>query len=172
MYKYGIINVGETMLVYHGSNVEVIKPIILKKNSLLDFGQGFYTTTNEEQSKEFATKVVQRRKEGVAIVSCYEFDEVALRKEKVLSFDTVSGEWLDFVSANRRGVYEGELYDFVYGPVANDDVFRTIALYIGGALDQESTLKQLKIKELFNQLVFCTDKALSYITFIKSEVVK
>ena len=34
------------MVVYHGSNVVVTEPKILKPNRELDFGNGFYTTTN------------------------------------------------------------------------------------------------------------------------------
>ena len=36
------------MIVYHGSNVEVREPKILKPNRELDFGNGFYTTTNAQ----------------------------------------------------------------------------------------------------------------------------
>ncbi|MCT4543646.1 MAG: DUF3990 domain-containing protein [Vallitalea sp.] len=38
------------MNIYHGSDVIVDKPKILKSNRLLDFGIGFYTTTNKEQA--------------------------------------------------------------------------------------------------------------------------
>ena len=42
------------MTVYHGSNVEVHEPKILKPNRELDFGNGFYTTTNIDQAIAFA----------------------------------------------------------------------------------------------------------------------
>ena len=38
------------MIVYHGSNVEVREPHIIKPNRTLDFGNGFYTTTNHDQA--------------------------------------------------------------------------------------------------------------------------
>lgn len=159
------------MLLYHGSNGAVENPIIFNKNSLLDFGDGFYTTTNLSQAIEFSKKVVERRKEGIATVSHYFFNEQeAYNNCNLLKFDSVSDKWLDFVASNRTGNYNGVAHDFVYGPVANDDVFRTVALYLGGALDKENTLKQLKIKQLFNQLVFCSEKALSFLKFEKAEV--
>lgn len=34
------------MILHHGSNVEVREPKILNPNRGLDFGHGFYTTTN------------------------------------------------------------------------------------------------------------------------------
>lgn len=49
------------MTVYHGSNVEVKEPMILKPNRELDFGNGFYTTTNLEQAVAFAKRVTQNR---------------------------------------------------------------------------------------------------------------
>ena len=83
----------------------------------------------------------------------------------ILRFDEPGEAWLDFVSDNRSGKYEGEAYDFIFGPVANDDVYRTFTLYTAGVLTKEQTLEQLKIKKLYNQLVLTTEKALSYLRF-------
>ena len=38
------------MKLYHGSHILVEKPILIKGNRTLDFGQGFYTTTSREQA--------------------------------------------------------------------------------------------------------------------------
>ncbi len=79
--------------------------------------------------------------------------------------------WLDFVMANRQGVYQGRQYDLIYGAVANDDVYRVLALYMTGVMDREQTLTALKIRRLFNQLVFATEKALQYLHFEGRELV-
>ena len=73
--------------------------------------------------------------------------------------------FLDFVSDNRSGNYEGPEYDFVYGPVANDDVYTTFTLYTSGVLTKEQILEALKIKKLYNQSVVGSEKALSYLKF-------
>jgi hypothetical protein len=52
------------MLVYHGSNLTVEKPRIIVSDRFLDFGPGFYTTTNLAQAKSFASRVTNRRKTG------------------------------------------------------------------------------------------------------------
>jgi hypothetical protein len=75
------------------------------------------------------------------------------------------------VAANRQGIYQGEQYDLIYGAVANDDVYRTITLYMTGVLSKLQTLEALKIRKLFNQLVFATDKALEYLKFEGREFV-
>lgn len=36
------------MRLYHGSDVVVEKPILLPRQRTLDFGAGFYTTTNND----------------------------------------------------------------------------------------------------------------------------
>lgn len=154
------------MILYHGSNTVVEKPRLVKQNRFLDFGFGFYTTTNKEQAISFAEKVTQRRKEGTKTVSVYELDELVAFKEcSVLSFDGASEEWIDFVAENRFGKYNGKKYDFIFGPVANDDVYTTFTLYTSGVLNKQQTLEALKVKELYNQLVVTSEKALSYLKF-------
>ena len=54
------------MILYHGSNMTVEKPRLIKQNRYLDFGFGFYTTTNRDQAVSFAQKVTERRKTGKA----------------------------------------------------------------------------------------------------------
>ena len=159
------------MTLYHGSNVEVREPKILKSNRGLDFGNGFYTTTNRDQAVSFARRVTRNRGEGIATVSVYEFDEtVAFPLCEVIRFDGVCDAWLDFVCDNRDGDYAGPVYDFAFGPVANDDVYRTLYLYRAGEIDRAETFTRLKVKELYNQLVFATPLALSFIRFRESEV--
>lgn len=155
------------MVIYHGSNVVVRKPRLITQNRYLDFGFGFYTTTNKMQAVSFAEKVYRRKKEGSKEVSIFEVDEDKLFAElSVLRFDSPNEAWLDFVAENRSGNYEGQSYDVVYGPVANDDVYTTFTLYQSGTLTKEQTLEALKIKKLYNQMVFATDKALGYLNFI------
>ena len=160
------------MILYHGSNVIVDQPKLISQNRYLDFGFGFYTTTNWEQAVNFAQKVTDRRKMGEATLNIYSVNEaVAFQECKVLQFDSPDEAWLDFVAANRQGTYQGEKYDLIYGAVANDDVYRTIALYMTGVLDKEQTLSSLKIRKLFNQLVFATEKSLQYLKFEGRELV-
>ena len=160
------------MIVYHGSNVEVKQPQILTPNRALDFGAGFYTTLNRDQATDFANKVFLRLGVGNPVLNTYEIDEqMAFPLCSVLRFDAPNDAWLDFVADNRMGVYSGPEYDLVFGPVANDDVYETLQLYVNGAISREYTMERLKVKELFNQLVFKTDRALAFLRFVRSEVV-
>lgn len=62
------------MILFHGSNVEVIQPKLIPQNRYLDFGFGFYTTLNKEQAVSFSRKVSKRRG-GSSIVSMYEEEQ-------------------------------------------------------------------------------------------------
>ena len=153
------------MIIYHGSNVMVEEPKILTPNRYLDFGAGFYTTTNYDQALNFAGKVTMRKKCGRSTVNIYELDECIFEKVNVLNFDSADEAWLDFVSDNRSGIDRTAGYDLICGPVANDDVYQTFILYSTGVYTKEQTIEALKIKKLYNQYVFTTDRALSFLTF-------
>ena len=153
------------MIIYHGSNVTVEEPRILTPNRYLDFGAGFYTTTNYDQALNFSGKVTMRKKCGRSTVNIYELDESIVEKVNVLNFESADEAWLDFVSDNRSGIDRTAGYDLICGPVADDDVYQTFILYSTGVYTKEQTIEALKIKKLYNQYVFTTDRALSYLTF-------
>ena len=155
------------MIVYHGSKVVVSKTKLIPQNRFLDFGFGFYTTTNKAQAIAFADKVYKRRKEGSKIVNIYALDEEKAFSEcAVLRFDSPDEAWMDFVCDNRSGIFKGDAFDIIYGPVANDDVYTTFTLYSAGVLNKAQTLEALKIKKLYNQLVLSSEIALRCLTFL------
>ena len=152
--------------------MEVARPRIVIPNRTLDFGRGFYTTTNLAQAADFACRVTFNRGNGAATVNMFEIDEaIAFEMCNALRFSGVGDAWLDFVADNRMGAYVGPEYDLVFGPVADDDVYETLQLYTNGAISRAYALERLKVKELYNQLVFKTDRALTFLRFIRAEAV-
>ena len=157
------------MTLYHGSNVTVEKPNLDLSRKNLDFGIGFYTTVNKSQAVDFAQKVKTRKEGKSQSVSVYDFDmEAAKTILDILQFASPDRLWLDFVHQNRHNIYAGKPYDLIIGPVANDDVFATLIVYEQGILNVEQTLEALKVKELYNQFVFKTEKALSLLKYTDS----
>ena len=158
------------MELYHGSSVIVEKPILIPQQRMLDFGAGFYTTTNMEQAEDFAKKVGDRRETEKCYVSVYEVaDFTTIKKElSVLEFTKPSEKWLDFVFDNRAGKYNGDAYDVIFGAVANDTIYRVLTAYEEGIVGKQECIRQLKIRKLYNQMVFASERALSYLKFIKS----
>lgn len=158
------------MILYHGSNTVVEQPKLIEHNRFLDFGDGFYTTTNKAQARSFA-RVVAARRGGIRIVNTYVYDENTEAGLKVRRFLSPDEEWLDFVSRHRQGVYDGDSYDIIIGPVADDEVYRTLRVYWAGLLTKEQAIEALKIKKPFNQYVFASEKALALLKFKKAEEV-
>lgn len=158
------------MILYHGSNMVVEKPQLIEQYRYLDFGNGFYTTTNRDQAIKFAKKVAFNRG-GNAVVNSYDLNVELIKTLKVKEFDGPNEEWLDFVSTHRNGTYRGPKYDLIIGAVADDDVYRTLQVYATGLLSKDQALEALKIKKLFNQYVFASNNALKALTFIKAEEV-
>ena len=60
-------------------------------------------------------------------------------------------------------------YDIVCGAVADDTVYAALQLFETGFLDEEETLKRLKIQNLYSQVLFHTDKSLKYCQFVRAE---
>ena len=157
------------MILYHGSKLTVEKPDLSLSRKNLDFGIGFYTTVNREQAIAFAQKMMIRKELKSQSVSVYNFDmDAAESVLDILKFTSPDRLWLEFVHQNRHGIYTGKTYDLIIGPVANDDVFATLIVYEQGILNIEQTIEALKVKELYSQFVFKTEKALSYLKFDSS----
>jgi hypothetical protein len=156
------------MTVYHGSTAVIQSPELHQSIRTLDFGPGFYTTTNREQAAGFTKKVYDReirqgKKPEGKFVSQYEIDyEDVKNKVDIRFFDFADEAWFDFIMANRRNMYTGRTYDIVYGPVANDTVYNTLIAFETGVLSKEETLVRLKVRKLYNQMTFKTERAFSF----------
>ena len=98
--------------------------------------------------------------------------EKAKSELNIRTFEKADEIWLDFVVANRMNKYEGDTYDVIRGPVANDKVYRTLIFYEEGDFSKEQTLMALMTTVLDNQITFCTEKALSFLEYMGSEVLK
>ena len=143
------------MILYHGSNIEVTEPQIIVSNRALDFGAGFYTTSSEEQAIRWAKLQALRRGDTKA---------AAL---SVLRFPSADGDWLRYVTDNRKSVYSGEKYDVVIGPVANDNTMPVISDYMAGIINEETALILLKPQKLADQYAFLTWKGLSMLHYVR-----
>lgn len=84
-------------IVYHGSNVEVPVPRVLQNGFYKDFGYGFYCTNLLKQAKRWAMT-----KKGNSVINRYKY--VQDSGLKVLKFEEMTDEWLEFVVNCRRGI--------------------------------------------------------------------
>ena len=162
------------MTLYHGSDQIIKIPELRSPTRTLDFGAGFYTTTNKEQAVNFAVKVYTRSiREGNIpkgkFISVYEVDYEKMKQElDILYFSSADESWLNFVMANRRNTYNGKKYDVIYGPVANDTIYRTLIAFENGVLSVADTIARLKVRQLFDQMTFASERALSFLKYSDS----
>lgn len=155
------------MKLYHGSNLSIEKIDLSKGRPAKDFGRGLYLSGNSEQAEKMADNVV-RRKGGEGVVSVFECpDDILESKDlKVLRFDGYSEAWLDFILQNRanRSLVQTHDFDIVYGPIANDAVAVSIALYTDEFISKKELLRRLKYRHETYQYFFATEKAISKLT--------
>ena len=155
------------MILYHGSHVDAVEPKILVSRRNLDFGSGFYTISSEEEAEMWAKSQYKRRHKGKATVTVYDFDEKCLDEIKVLRFEGPTEAWLDHVAENRKGLYKGDKYDLIIGPVANDNTMRVISDYIEESIDKETALILLKPQKLNDQYAFLTTRGLKLLKTVE-----
>lgn len=158
------------MEIYHGSLEIVSNPEIREPNRTLDYGAGFYTTTDFNQARDWVNRHGSKAKLGY--VNVYEIDMEAVRKSNTLWFDEPTDGWIDFVDANRNTPGFTHSYDFVYGPVANDRVYAAFALYEARLIGKQDLLTMLKVYDLVDQLLFHTPEALKLLKFKESRIIE
>ena len=88
------------MILYHGSDQIIESPELRSAARTLDFGSGFYTTTNKEQAEMFAIKVYNRsmiagelsKQETIARLKVRElFDQMTFASDRAISFLKYTG---------------------------------------------------------------------------------
>lgn len=149
------------MILYHGSNIEVRQPKLLKSQRALDFGAGFYTTSDFNQASSWARRTARIRKAGSPLVSVYEIDDETLNELRVLRFESADRDWLQFVAFNRKKLIEDNEWDVIAGPVANDQTMPVLVLFLDGFLSEEEAIARLLPQNLKDQFVFKTEVALN-----------
>lgn len=159
------------VLFFHGSKSEIIGDISLNYSRKdVDFGVGFYTGDNYEQSLDF---ICQKNDGSIYIL------DGDIAKLNVLQLE-VSLEWM-FIIAYHRGKLEKfhntlkykdikktiEDADVIIAPIADNRMFTTLDLFIEGAISTEQAIHALKDLSLGNQIVFKTIDSLKKLKMLE-----
>lgn len=158
------------MELYHGS-LEIVKsPEIRIPDRTLDYGMGFYLTSSFEQAAAWVRRKLSKRG-SFGYVNVYDYDEATESTLNVLNFAQADEDWLDFVMNNRMDRDFRHDFDIVKGPVANDRVYASFALYEAGLLGKQELISTLKAYKLVNQVLLHTSKSLSVIQWKEAKEV-
>ena len=147
--------------LYHGSSVEVRKPLVGVGRLKVDFGQGFYLSRVRKQAELWAKVVAGRRPGATAILNIYQFDDrksMQLAAGRYKKFGQYDLEWLEYVIDSRRGGKRHLNYDVVEGGVANDNVIDTVEDYENGVITADQALGQLAYKKVNHQICIHSQK--------------
>lgn len=152
----------EDILLYHGSGEIVEFPEIRKTKYTKDFSWGFYCTINYEQAYKWANKKSQN-----GFVNVYKYTEN--KDLKIKKFETMSDEWLDFITDCRSGKVHS--YDIVEGPMADDTIWNYVNDYINGDIPRSVFWELAKFKHPTHQISFHSIQALECLKFERSEAI-
>jgi len=153
------------MILFHGFDKIIERPVTNFGRNKVDFGQGFYLTSIHEQAVKWAKVIAFKKGLGKAFVSEYNFDENLLKSlgSRYKKFPAYDMDWLDYVIDCRNGGDLQNQYDVVEGGVANDNVIDTVENYENGIITAEQALGQLQYKKVNHQLCIRSQEVLDKI---------
>lgn len=149
----------EKRILYHDSRDIIKYPEIRKQKYNKDFYFGFYCILIKEQAERWAT-----RYGNTGIINEYLYTPKS--NLHILSFSTMTEEWLDFIVSCRSG--KSHKYDIVEGPMADDKIFNYIQNFIDGEISRAAFWELAKFRKPTHQISFNTQESLKEIKFLKS----
>ena len=162
------------MILYHGSNIEIVHIDLSRCRPYKDFGRGFYTTPFEEQAWAMARRTV-RLYGGTPCITLFNVNDGILNDQSFRTrvFDAPCIEWALFVMNNRNRTFADSSslecnadnkYDIVSGPVANDDLVALLNLYIAGTISDSALTAEMIFRKMTNQISFHTELIVAHLT--------
>ncbi|MBQ8706529.1 MAG: DUF3990 domain-containing protein [Succinivibrionaceae bacterium] len=149
------------MILFHGSNQEITNPGLRYSRRNLDFGIGFYTTTDLSQAEKWARRVAKIRNIGKPVVSVFETEQKLWTELSILEFKKADSDWLQLVVNFRTDQKLTCDYDVIAGPVADDRTVDVINQYIAGTYNEEIAMKLLLPMQFKDQWALKTENAVS-----------
>lgn len=156
------------MIVYRGGVEYVEEPVCdYNERDDLDFGYGFYTTSEWEEAVNWA-EVKSEEHLLPPVVNEYTLDDSYIHDNGYLLFEDPDDSWFDFLEHCRSGEvrYKQSEYPIVEGEVADDSGYEIFEDYHDGKITREYAHEQLMDMDLGKQICFRTDEAIhQYLTY-------
>ena len=170
------------MLVYHGSDHIIEKPVYNGSKRTNDYGYGFYTTESIELAKEWACS---DQRNGFANI--YEFNPEGLSMLHLNSPEYNILNWLAILTKYRSYWQNGSIaeesknylqqhffvdpapYDVIIGYRADDSYFTFAQDFVAGAISLKKLSEAMRLGKLGEQTVLKSEKAFEHIHFVGAE---
>ena len=171
------------IVLYHGSNEKIEKPLFGKGKIYNDYGKGFYCNEHIELAKEWSCN------EGVdGFLNKYELDTAGLKILNLSSKEYTILHWLALLMENRRfrvstpvmrrGVQwlkehflvDISQYDLIIGYRADGSYFSFARAFISNEISLSQLNYAMRLGKLGEQYVIKSDKAFNQIEFKFAEL--
>ena len=170
------------MIVYHGSNRIIEKPVYNGSRRTNDYGYGFYTTESLELAKEWACGAGQ---DGYA--NRYELTLDGLSILNLNSPEYSILNWLAILARYRSYWQKGSIaeeakeylqknffidptpYDVIIGNRADDSYFTFAQDFVAGAISLAKLSEAMRLGKLGEQIVLKSERAFTQIQFLGAE---
>jgi hypothetical protein len=171
------------MKIYHGSPMEIPKPLLSKGKPNNDYGRGFYCTEDIEMAREWACK----GKEPSGFANAYELfvDELSILNLSAPGYTILN--WIAVLLANRTFDLDSDIAlevrdylianfmppvlesDVVIGYRADDSYFSYADSFVNNALSVRRLDEALHLGRLGEQVALRTERAFENLTYLGSE---
>ncbi len=172
------------MIVYHGSDHIIEKPLFNGSKRTNDYGYGFYTTESNDLANEWACG---DGKDGFA--NEYELNTDCLHVLRLNSPEYSILNWLAILAQNRTYWQNGSIsetaknylrdhflidissYDIIIGYRADDSYFTFAQDFVAGTISLSKLSEAMRLGKLGEQIVLKSEKAFQQIHFLSAEPV-
>ena len=171
------------MKIYHGSPLEIPRPLLSKGKPNNDYGRGFYCTEDVEMAREWACK----GKEPPGIANAYELfaDDLSILDLSAPGYTILN--WIAVLLANRTFDLDSDIAlevrdylianfmppvsesDVVIGYRADDSYFSYADSFVNNALSVRRLDEALHLGRLGEQVALRTERAFENLTYLGSE---
>ncbi len=169
------------MIIYHGSEKIIEKPVFGKGNLRNDYGKGFYCTESEELAKEWACS---NNKNGFA--NKYELSLEGLNILYLNSDKYNVLHWLAILTKNRtywenstisetakkylaqNFMIDTSEYDVIIGYRADDSYFSFARDFVSGTISYRQLSEAMRLGKLGEQVVLISKKAFENISYLSN----
>ena len=170
------------MILYHGSNVIVEKPLYGYGKTTNDYGQGFYCTEDPELAKEWACyewaggviNSYSLDTDGLSMLRLDETDVITwvaiLIKHRLIRYSSpVEKQMAEYIISHFQ--FETSDFDIIKGYRADDSYFSYVRAFLSNTISLEQLSRAMKLGDLGMQIFLNSEKAFDRIHFIEAEIV-
>lgn len=173
------------ILIYHGSENRIERPIYGYGKKYNDYGVGFYCTESIDMAKEWA---VGAERSGYANV--YDLNMEGLSELDLNNSEYCMLHWLSVLLQNREFEVSSALAreakeyltlhfspaylsaDVIRGYRADDSYFSFAQDFLNGTISYRQLSAAMRLGKLGRQIVLKSEKAFSQLTFVDAEIAK